>query len=136
MARKPVKVGVKVGGGPAPGYKWNVEILDVAYKEAMGFLDDDQYDHLANQVKELASGDDPTHSETISIDQIEEFHELRDWGGILHPFSVRVFFGVDKEKRSIVILGTLKKQNNGATPAGDKIVMRRRWRNCLKGEYD
>ena len=38
MKRK-VKVGVNVGGGPPPKYKWNVEYLKDARKETMGFLD-------------------------------------------------------------------------------------------------
>ena len=49
--RKNVKVGVKEGGGPPPGYQWSVEILDQAYEEAMGFLNPDQYDHIVELQK-------------------------------------------------------------------------------------
>ena len=31
LPRKEVKVGVKEGDGPPPGYKWNVAILEVSY---------------------------------------------------------------------------------------------------------
>ncbi len=62
LSRKSVKVGVKEGGGPPPGYRWNAEILDRAHDEAMAFLDSEQYDHMASQVRELALHDDPTHS--------------------------------------------------------------------------
>lgn len=44
-----VKVGVRQGGGPPPGYRWTVLIPDLAYTEAMKFLSDDQYQHLAMQ---------------------------------------------------------------------------------------
>ena len=37
--RKPVKVGVKEGGGPPPGYQWNVDILDQAFEEAMDVVE-------------------------------------------------------------------------------------------------
>jgi hypothetical protein len=78
VAKKPVKVGVHQGGGPPPGYRWTVQILDCAHGEAMGFLNADQYEHLAAQIRELASEADPTHSVTQSIDAVEDFFELRD----------------------------------------------------------
>ena len=130
--RKPTKVGVKVGGGPSPGYQWNAEVLDRAYDEAMGFLDEDQYDHMAGQVRDLALQDDPTHSDTIDVKPIEDFYEISDKGGILKRLNVRVFFFVRKETRTIVVLGAIKKENNGPTPAGDKINMRRRKRLYLE----
>jgi hypothetical protein len=135
MAKK-VKVGVQRGGGPHPGYRWSVLILDDAFKEAMDFLSDDQYQHLAMQFKELATERDPTHSPTASIDAIEDFHELRDKGGILGNLNVRVFFYLDKAERAIVVLGAIKKQNDGPTRIGDKVRMRRRLRRYRSGELD
>jgi mRNA-degrading endonuclease RelE of RelBE toxin-antitoxin system len=131
--RKVIKVGVKEGGGEPPGYKWNVEILDQAFEEAMGFLDEDQYAHLANQIRELARQDDPTHSDAIDIRPVEGFHEIRDKGGVLRKLNVRVFYAVHKPTRAIVVLGTIKKENNGPTPTGDRIRMRRRRRLYLEG---
>ena len=132
MPRKSVKVGVKVGGGPSPGYRWNAEILDRAYEEAMAFLGDDQYDHMANQVRELALQDDPTHSDTIDVKQIESFYEIRDKGGVLKKLNVRVFYFVRKETQTIVVLGVIKKENNGPTPICEKVTMRRRMRLYLE----
>jgi|SRR5271165_1964662 len=37
-ASKHVKIGVKIGGGPPPGYLWNVELHDRVYAEAVSFL--------------------------------------------------------------------------------------------------
>ena len=37
-----------------------------------------------------------------------------------------------QSNQSIVLLGLIQKQNNGNTPLGDKVRMRRRWRDCLK----
>jgi hypothetical protein len=127
-ARKTVKVGVKEGGGPPPGYQWNVDVLDRAHDEAMAFLNQDQYDHLANQVRELARHDDPSHSSIIDIRPIEDFYELRDKGGILGRLNVRVFYYLRGSNRRIVILGAIKKENNGPTPVGDRLCMRRRKR--------
>jgi mRNA-degrading endonuclease RelE of RelBE toxin-antitoxin system len=134
MSRK-LKVGVFRGDGPPPGYKWNVRIVDFVFDEAMKFLDEDQYEHLAKQFRELALQDDPSHSLTISIDAIEDFHELRDKGGVLHRLNVRVFYYIDSETRSIVVVGAISKQNNGPTPQTVKIRIRRRVRAYLQGEY-
>src|SRR5215469_490289 len=113
--KRPVKVGVLRGGGPPPGYQWNVHILDLAFDETMGFCNGDQYQHLAMQMKELAREEDPTHSQTLSVDAIEDFHELRDKGGILGGMNVRVFFFLDKKIQALVVLGAIKKQNDGPT---------------------
>jgi hypothetical protein len=135
MGGKNLKVGVQRGGGPPPGYKWTVWIADVAYHEARKFLNTDQYQHIAMQIKELAREDDPTHSEIASVDAIEDFHELRDKGGLLGGMNVRVFFYLDKPKKALVILGAIKKQNDGPTPKPDKIRIARRLRKYRNGEF-
>lgn len=134
--KKSVKVGVKEGGGPPPGYRWSVKLFSVAHEEAISFLNADQYEHLARQVRELAGHDDPTHSDTIDIRPIEGFYEIRDTGGILRNFNVRIFFFVDRSSRTIVILGTINKQNNGPTPLGDRTRMKRRVQSYLELKAD
>jgi hypothetical protein len=134
VAKKQIKVGVRQGG-PAPGFKWNVYILDLAFKEADALYNRAQYRHLALQVQELAQEDDPTHSQTADVRPIEDYHEIRDRGGVLNNLNARVFFGLDKGARAIVVLGTIHKQNNGPTPNGDRIRIRRRWRKYRNGEY-
>jgi hypothetical protein len=130
--RKPVKIGVKQGDGPPPGYRWNIDLLDQAFQEAMAFLDEGQYGHMANQVRELARQEDPTHSDTVDVRPIEDYFEIRDKGGILRKINVRVFYFVHKPSRKIVVVGVIKKENNGPTPQGDKIRMRRRRRLYLE----
>lgn len=132
---KRLKVGVKQDAGPHEGYRWNVGIIDSVYGEARAFLDAAQYRHLALQVQELARQDDPTHSQTVDVRLIERFHEIRDKGGVLGRLNVRVFFGVDHDARSMIVLGAIPKQNDGPTPLGDKVRMRRRWRKYLNGDY-
>src|SRR5262245_56583970 len=97
--RKEVKVGVKEGGGPPPGYSWNVDVLDRAYGDAMSFLDEDQYAHLKRQVQELAQEDEPTRSDTVDVRPIEDFFEIRDKGGILKKINARVFFCLCRSSR-------------------------------------
>jgi len=135
MGKKNLKVGISVGQGRPPGYQWSVWVLNVAFKEAE-FLRDEQYEHLVLQFQELARQEDPTHSDVVSVRAItpEEFHELRDKGGVLGKLNVRVFFGVDKDARAIVVLGAIKKENDGPTPRGDMIRMRSRWRKYHSGE--
>lgn len=132
---KEVKVGVWRGSGPPPGYKWSILILDIAYEEAMGFLSPGQYEHVSAIVRELAQEEDPTHPSGLSVSPIEDFHELRDRAGVLGGLNVRVFFDVDKRSSAIVVLGAISKQNNGHTPPGDRIRMRRRKRKYRNGDY-
>lgn len=114
--RKAVKVGVQRGAGRPPGYRWNVNVLDQAFEEARSFLDDDQYEHLAAQVREPAREEDPTHSQTIDVQQIGRFHELRDKWGILGRINARIFFFLDHNARTLVVLGAINKKTDGAHP--------------------
>jgi hypothetical protein len=136
VSGKQVKIGVKEGG-TSPTYYWTVKILDVAFREAVSFLSEAEYTHMAMQVKSLATELTPSHSKLCSVDAIEDFHELRDWGGPLGGKNVRVFFGIATSNgfKDIVVLGAIVKQNNGPTPQGDKVRMRRRWRKYKAGEY-
>jgi phage-related protein len=122
---------VKVGGGPPPGYLWNADVLDCGHEEAMDFLDTEQYAHLAAQVRELATQDDPTHSETIDVRENDGFYEIRDKGGALGKINARVFFFVRKSSRKIVVLGAINKKNDGQTPIGDRRRMQRRMKIYL-----
>jgi hypothetical protein len=132
---KQMKLGVERGGGPPPGYRWNVFLPSPAFEDARKFLNDDQYQHLAMQVKELARQVDPTHPLGLDVDAIENFHELRDKGGVLGGMNVRVFFYVDKSRKAVVILGAIRKQNDGPTPKGDRSRMARRLRTYLAGGF-
>jgi hypothetical protein len=80
----------------------------------------------------LARQDDLTHGDTIDIRPVEDFFEIRDKGGILRKLNVRVFYFVYKPTRTMVILGTIKKENDGPTAVGDKFTMRRRRRLYLE----
>jgi hypothetical protein len=132
---KQLKVGVEEGAGPPPGYRWTVLILDIAYEEAMDFMNEDQYQHIAMQVKDLATEIDPSHSRTVSVDAIGDFHELRDKGIALGGMNVRVFFYLDKARSALVVLGAIKKQNDGPTPIGARKRMARRLRKYINGDY-
>lgn len=87
---------------------------------------------MADQVRELARQDDPTHSRTVDVRPIEDFYEIRDKGGILKKLNVRIFFFFQKAARRIVVLGAINKKNDGPTPLGDKRTMQRRKRLYLE----
>jgi hypothetical protein len=70
---KPLKVGLKAGAGPLPGYCWNVSYLSVAREEAMSFLNDEQYAHAVDLVRALASEKDPSHPSTVRVETVENF---------------------------------------------------------------
>jgi hypothetical protein len=128
---KEVRMGVRQGGGPPPGYKWNGEFLKLASMEGRRELEVDQYRHVVEQFWDLLREDDPTHSQSCSIDAVEDFFELRDKGGPLGRKNVRVFFFLHKRTRTLVVLGVIVKQNNGPTPLADRIRMRKRKRKYL-----
>ncbi len=135
MAKKPqrksVRVGVKEGGGPPPGYQWNVDILEQAFEEAQAFLNGDQYEHLASQVRELARQEEPTRCDTVDVRPIEEFYEIRDKGGVLQRINARVFFCLCRPTRTIAVIGAFNKKNDGQTPDHVKTLMRYRMRHYL-----
>jgi hypothetical protein len=133
--RKKVKVGVKRGGGPPPGYRWTVLILDDSFQETMTFLTEDQYQHVRMQFQEMAREIDPTHSKTASVDAVEDFHEFRDKGGILGGINIRVYFFLHKPTSSLVVLGAINKKKDGQTPNAVRIRMARRKRRFISGDY-
>jgi hypothetical protein len=132
MARRTVKTLANRGGGPPPGYRWTVQVLDAAWKEADDLLDEAQMAYLASQVRDLAREPDPTHPPTLDVDDLGDFLELRDWGGVLHPINLRVFFFLDHPRRDIVILGVIHKKNDGPTPRAVVLRMQRRRRNYVQ----
>ncbi len=122
------------GGGRSPGYNYGIDVLDRAYQEEKRLFDDAEDEHCKNLVREVAREIDPTHSLTIDVRPIEDFFEIRDKGGILGKKNVRIFFFVYKPKRKIVILGVVKKENEGQTPVAVKITMSRRKRLYLEAQ--
>lgn len=135
MKRQQVRAGVSVGGGPEPGYLWSVEYLTVAKDEANRFLTASQYEHVVDQLRALARERSPTHPHTVSVDAVEDFWELREKGGPLGKINVRVFFIVDPNRKMIVVLGAIKKENEGQTPPATKRLMGLRRRKYLNGDY-
>ncbi len=105
------------------------------HREANGFLTPDQYQHAACLIKDLATEADPTHSITQSVDAIEEYHEVRDKGGILGKINLRVFFYLDKERKVLLVLGAINKRQEDQTPKSVKLRMRRRLRKYLNSEW-
>ena len=118
--KKEVRLATRVGRG-VPPFLWNVFLLDCMVGEAKKLFNAAQHAHIVEQIKELARAKQPSHPISLSVDQIEDYHELREKGGVLGKLNVRVFFGLDKEQRAIVILGVIKKEKDGPTPQGAKI---------------
>jgi hypothetical protein len=132
---KPLKVGLKIGGGPPPGFLWNVAFLSLAADDAASFLTDEQYEHAKDLVRALAMEERPTHAVTVSVDQIEDFYELRDKGGVLGRINLRIFFTLMAKEKTILILAVVKKEADGQTPPRMKILVRYRLRRFRGGEF-
>ena len=136
MGKEQIKVGLNAGGGMEPGYSWSVWVLDAAYRDIRKRFSQEQYLHLVDQMKVLAQEAQPSHSVMLSIDQIEDFHELREIGGLMGNCNARIFFAIDGPEKAIVVLGGICKQNSGPTPLGDKVTCRNRYRKYRRGEFD
>jgi hypothetical protein len=132
---KPLKVGLKAGAGPLPGYSWHVGYLSVARDEAMGFLNDEQYAHAVDLVRALASEVDPSHPSTVTVEAVEDFFELKDKGGVLGKINLRIYFTINREEKAIVIIAAIKKEAEGQTPSWVKIRVRNRLRKFHAGEF-
>ncbi len=132
------KVAVWLGGGPAPGYSWSVVFLETAGREFLDqFRDKGQQEYIRMQVQDLARHVDPTHSQTLSIGQVETFMELRDKGGGLGPkTNLRMYFDtVTEPHKCIRILGFDDKKNDGQIYGVVKDKIKRRQRGWDIGLY-
>lgn len=138
--RTSLKTGVKVGGGTPPGYEWNIYLIEIAVREGHEVLGDIGYEHMAFQFRELARSLEPTRSQVVDVRPLDgdgeaKLFEIRDRGCVFGEANVRVLFGIDRKRRAIVPLTSLKKQNNGKTPKPDLIRAHRRWRKYRKGDF-
>lgn len=130
--KKQVRVGVKEGGGPPPGFRWSVKYLSVVGDEALKFLAPSEYEHVLDQVRALACEEAPTRPKTVSVKSIRDFCELLIKGGPLRKKNVRLFFFIARE-RCIVLLGCRIKQNNAPLPSATLKLMSARKRRYLAG---
>jgi hypothetical protein len=136
VTEKKLKVGLRAGGGPEPGYKWSVLFLTVAEAEARRILKrSDQYDHVIDQIRDLATQEDPSRPSTLRVERVGDFYELKEKGGPLGKTNLRVFFIIEEERKSIVLLGHYKKEEEGKTPSPVVRTMSRRRRKYLNGDY-
>jgi len=132
---KALKVGIRAGAGPLPGYLWSVYFLSSARDEAMDFLNDEQYAHAVDLVRSLASEQDPTHPVTVTVEAVEDYWELKDKGGVLGKINLRIYFTMNAKNKSIVILVAIKKEDDGQTPNWAKTRVRYRLRKFREGEF-
>ena len=107
-----------IGGGPTPGFRCNVEYYAPSRKKILSFLDYQQYAHIVGLVRELARQEDPTHTSTVDVRPVEDFHEIRDKVGVLGRINVRVFFFFYKPTRTIVVIGAIKEGEQRPYPDG------------------
>jgi len=110
------------------GAAWSLAYLKAAANEGHGFLSEIQYDHAVDLFESLAFEPDPTHPKVaIDIQPHGEFYELRDKGGVLRKINLRVYFIlVDKPTKTIVVIGSYKKEDEAQTPKHIVIKMKNR----------
>lgn len=130
---KAIHVGVRAGRGPLPGYEWNVLYLSASRDDAMRFLDEVQYAHVSDLFKALASEEDVRRPTTVRVEQVEDFFELKDKGGILGKVNLRVYFIVDDRVRSVLVIAAINKDNEDQMPERAKIKVRSRIRRRVRG---
>lgn len=115
-------------------YSWNVGILDQAYGEARKILTPEQYEHVKQQVQQLACLCEPARSVTVDVRSLNDLWEIRDKGGVLGKLNIRLVYGQDSTRRCLVVLGCFLKKADGKTPLGIIRRCERRWRLYKNGE--
>ena len=71
----------------------------------------------------------------VNVKPIEDYHELRDKGGILGKINLRIYFLVIPKDKSILVLGAVKKESDKQTPNWIKIRIRSRLRKFRNGDF-
>lgn len=135
MADSKIKVGKHRESGPPPRRLWNLWFLDMADQEARRFLNEASMAYVIEQFEELARQVDPAHPLGLSVDAVETFYELREKGGPLGKINFRGFYLIDRPRRAVIVIGAIKKENDGKTPRGTVIRMRGRARNYFSGVF-
>jgi hypothetical protein len=95
----------------------------------------DQYAHVVDLLRTLASEADPRRAVCVTVEPVEDFFELKDKGGVLGKINLRVFFVVVDEERVILVLAAVKKEAMGKTPEWMKIRVRHRLRRFRSGDF-
>lgn len=119
MAADDFRIVAREGQGPPPPLQWDVRVPPCVFKEAKKLLrHKEKYVHAVGLVTELARHEDPSHSETLTLDNLrnEEFHEISDKGGPLGKLNLRIYYYIDKEAGDIILLSVQKKEADRATP--------------------
>ena len=97
------------GATPPDAGTWTAQYLTVAAAEGHSFLNDAQYAHAVELVRQLAEEVNPRLSEALDVRPIDEFYELRDKGGVLGRINLRIYFAVFDDLRRIVVLGSIRR---------------------------
>ncbi len=118
-------------GAAKEDIKWNLAYIEKAAHEGRKILNEVQYAHTVQQFDELALEEEPTKSPTQEIEEVENFYELKDKGGVLGKINLRVYFAIIKEKRIIVVLCVYKKEEEGQVPSYIKTKVRNRLRHVM-----
>ena len=109
-----------------------VRYLRVAAEEARSFLSAVQYAALVDATKCLKDWPSGPLMSGLRISPIDEFHELKEKGGIYGKLNIRVFFAFLKKCRRVYLLGAYKKEAEGQTPRHVVLKMRNRLRELKK----
>jgi len=97
-----------------------IVVLRLAVEEAKRFLTPVQYEHAVDLVKRTRDFNNPTDFCDLDIRSVQNIHEIRDKGGVLGRINLRIFFAY--RKRRIIVLGAIKKEDEGKTP--EHIIIR------------
>lgn len=94
---------------------WRMGRLDVTKSEGM-FLSEVQHDYLVEQFHDMGTFKNPLECPTVVLERVEDFHALKDKGGVLGKLNVRVYFMIDTKRKAIVVLSVYKKEDEGDLP--------------------
>lgn len=105
-----------------------------ARKEALKAMTAVQYAYVVRMFERLRQWGNHEEMEQLRIEQIDEFLELKLKGNVLGNMNLRVFFGVEDERRVVVALGVYVKGEEDETPRHIVLAMRNRNRS-MKAQF-
>lgn len=92
--------------------KWRVGYHFLANTDG-GFLSNEQHDQLVRLFLEMAEYADPLSARIARVERISDYYELKEKGGIFKKLNVRVYFTIEEDSRTIVVMSVYKKEEEG-----------------------
>lgn len=117
MSKRMPKKG-RVSSGAATGRRrFEVKFLENAETDARKILNDGQWLYVSGVIRRLEEFGNRMATSDLRLEKMtDDLWELKLKGNTLGRLNVRVFFSPLADDREVVVLGVIKKEQDGKTP--------------------